>query len=234
MTRLAAAMAWMERSNETNPDGLRSYPWSSHTAWAVKKASGGWLFFASYEEAAKHWGPYVLGPTYTDLTILAHYIGKHAPWSDGNDPDDYGRKAAAHINARPLSGSVPDDDDDIAIVFGTATHPDVEKTMVDTPWISAGDEPVPTGRHTVGMGMHTWWGFGDQDAVVRLFGPGGERQADAITASSLTLEGELVMRNEPWGTRAGWAHGPAHHLDGDGPRFIRTRGVGAVHRRCST
>lgn len=107
LTRLGAGMAWIERRNETDPDGLAFYPRRFHNLWAVKNRAGGWWDFDSYAEAARMWGPYVLGETYADLTTIAEFISRYAPWSDGNDPDAYGRQLAAEINALPLVADAP-------------------------------------------------------------------------------------------------------------------------------
>jgi hypothetical protein len=79
--------------------------------------------------------------------------------------------------------------------------------------------------------MHKWWGYGDKLSLVRLFGTGGERQADALTDYSITQEGELVMLNEPEGTRSPWANGGSDGLEGDGTLFVRSLGTGAINAR---
>ena len=118
----------------------------------------------------------------------------------------------------------------MAIVFGNIAHPAYEKKIVPKPWEGAGFDRVPP-RRIVGMCMHKWWGYGDKYALVRLFGTGGERQADALTDYSLTQEGELVMLNEPEGTRSPWANGGSDGLEGDGILFTRTLGTIAINAR---
>lgn len=108
LTRLAAAMAWIERRNETDPGGLQYYGRELHNLWAVKNppaeqaTKGVWRRYPSYTAAAADWGPYILGPTYKAFTTIAEFIGFYAPWSDGNNPDAYGRAAATIINQLPL------------------------------------------------------------------------------------------------------------------------------------
>lgn len=108
LTRLGAAMAWIERRNETDPGGLQYYGRELHNLWAVKNppaeqaTKGEWRRYPSYAAAAADWGPYILGPVYRDLTSIAQLIGRYAPWSDGNNPDAYGRQAAELINGLPL------------------------------------------------------------------------------------------------------------------------------------
>ena len=103
LTRLAAAMAWIERSNETNDEDLGYYPRSFHNLWAVKnQRTGGWMQYESYEAAAHDWVGRVLGDTYKDQKSIADFIAKYAPWSDGNNPDQYGTKAVNLINTLPL------------------------------------------------------------------------------------------------------------------------------------
>lgn len=116
------------------------------------------------------------------------------------------------------------------ITFGNVPHPRYERHIVPKPWEGAGFDRVAP-RKPVGLCMHKWWGFGDKLALVRLFGTGGERQGDALTDYSLTQEGELVLLNEPEGTRSPWANGAADHLEGDGPLFVRKLGVSAVNAR---
>ena len=117
-----------------------------------------------------------------------------------------------------------------SLKFGTLKAPPHEVKIVVKPWDGAGFDRVAP-RDNVGLCMHKWWGFGDKYALYRLFSSGGERQADALTDWSLTQEGELVMLNEPWKTRAGWANGPADDLEGDGTLFVRKLGIAAVNGR---
>lgn len=117
-----------------------------------------------------------------------------------------------------------------SLVFGTLKPPPYDTRIVVKPWVGAGYDVVPP-RNNIGMCMHKWWGYGDRYSLYRLFSTGGERQADALTDWSLTQEGELVMLNEPWKTRAGWANGPANDLEGDGIQFVRQLGVSAVNGR---
>lgn len=114
--------------------------------------------------------------------------------------------------------------------FGNIPHPRYERHIVPKPWVGAGYDPVPP-RQILGLCMHKWWGYGDKLALVRLFGTGGERQADALTDYSLTQEGELVMLNEPEGARSPWANGAANDLEGDAVLFVRKLGVAAVNAR---
>ncbi|MFT4039512.1 MAG: hypothetical protein QM692_15095 [Thermomicrobiales bacterium] len=108
LTRLGAAMGWIERSNETDPEGLAFYGRELRNLWAVKNppaeqaTKGTWRRYPSYAAAAANWGPYLLGPVYADLTTIAQLIERYAPWSDGNNPADYGQRAAQLIDALPL------------------------------------------------------------------------------------------------------------------------------------
>lgn len=234
LTRLGAAMAWIERRNETDPGGLQYYGRELHNLWAVKNppaeqaTKGVWRRYPSYAAAAADWGPYILGPVYRDLTSIAQLIARYAPWSDGNNPDAYGRQAAELINQLPL---LEEEEKPVTdLVFKTLRPPTYITRIVPKPWEGAGFDRVPP-RNNVGMCMHKWWGYGDELSLYRLFGTGGERQADALTDWSITQEGVVTLLNEPWGTRAGWANGPANHLEGDGVQFVRQLGVGAVNSR---
>ena len=108
LTRLGAAMAWIERRNDTNDADLLYYGRELHNLWAVKRPDGGWRSYPSYTEAARDWAEYVLGPTYADLVTLAELIARYAPASDGNDPTHYGEKAAWETNALPLMADEPE------------------------------------------------------------------------------------------------------------------------------
>lgn len=116
------------------------------------------------------------------------------------------------------------------LTFGRAKHPAYSKHIVDKPWEGAGFDRVPP-RSIVGVCDHQWWGYGDALSLVRLFGTGGERQSDALTDYSCTFEGELVMLNDPLGTRSPYANGPADDLEGDGGLFVRKLGISAVNAR---
>jgi hypothetical protein len=106
LARLGGAMAWTERSNDTNPDGLQYYPRSYHNAWAVK-ANGRFVSYPNYTEAAKAWVDRVLGAGYADLTRLEDFIARYAPRNDGN-PADYAQRIANQINENfPLSEEEP-------------------------------------------------------------------------------------------------------------------------------
>jgi hypothetical protein len=102
LTRLAAAMAWMERRNDTNDADLVYYGRDLHNLWALKHPNGGWRSYPSYTAAAADWADHILGPTYADLVTLGQFVARYAPWSDGNNPTHYGAKAAREINALPL------------------------------------------------------------------------------------------------------------------------------------
>jgi hypothetical protein len=116
------------------------------------------------------------------------------------------------------------------ITFGNVKHPPYQTRIVPKPWEGAGFDRVPP-RKNVGVCDHKWWGYGDALSLVRLFGTGGERQSDALTDYSITQDGEIVLLNEWWGTRAPWANGPTTDLEGDGPLYVRKLGIAAVNSR---
>lgn len=133
------------------------------------------------------------------------------------------------------AGSTPDPKDEnaggtVPITFGNVKHPAYERKIVDKPWEGAGFDRVAP-RKILGVCDHQWWGYGDKYSLVRLFGSGGERQGDALTDYSITFEGELVMLNDPIGTRSPWANGPTNDLDGDGALFVRKIGIAQANAR---
>lgn len=107
LTRIGAGMAWIERSNETNDADLRYYDRSLHNLWAVKNPDGSWARYPSYTAAALAWVERILGPTYADTTTIAEFIARYAPWSDGNNPAQYGQRLATQVNALPLVDAMP-------------------------------------------------------------------------------------------------------------------------------
>lgn len=134
LTRLGAAIGWIERSNETNPADLQYYGRDLHNLFAVKNppadqaAKGVWRRYPSYAAAAADWGPYILGPVYQDLVTIAELIGRYAPWSDGNNPDRYGQRAAELIDALPLlEEETPVPDDWQPKIYNLRNTPDAER-----------------------------------------------------------------------------------------------------------
>lgn len=234
LTRLGAAIAWIERSNETNPADLQYYGRDLHNLFAVKNPSaeqaskGVWRRYPSYAAAAADWGPYILGPIYQDLTTIAQLIARYAPWSDGNNPADYGRRAAQLIDALPLleeEEPVPD-----PINWDPIPWPRMRDAIVTKPGEGAGFYRVAArGPRIVGSCNHITDGVpgGDQiDWYRRFFSTGGERQWDALTDVVIARDGEIGLLND-WrdpnrgGTRAGWANGTTDGLEGDGIAFYR-------------
>jgi len=234
LTRLAAVMAWIERRNETDPGGLQYYGRELHNLWAVKNppaeqaTKGEWRRYPSYAAAAADWGPYILGPTYRDLTTIAQLIARYAPWSDGNNPDAYGRQAAELINQLPLLDEeepVPD-----AINWEPIPWPTMRRAVVTKPYDGAGFYRVsPRGPRIVGSCNHITEGVPGGDQIEwyrRFFSTGGERALDALTDLVIATNGEAGILNDwrdnNWGgTRAGWANGTTDGLEGDGVPFFR-------------
>lgn len=229
LTRLAAGMAWIERRNETDPGGLAYYPRALHNLWAVKSPDGDWRRFGSYTEAARQWGPYVLGPTYQDLTSIAEFIAFYAPWSDGNNPDAYGRQLAAEINGLPLAG-LEDGDVANAINWAPLPWPAMRDAIVSKPYDGAGFNRVAArGPRMVGSCNHITDGDPLTDEIEwyrAFFSTGGERAEDALTDLVIARSGEIGLLND-WrdprrgGTRAGWANGTTDGLEGDGIAFYQ-------------
>lgn len=134
LTRLAAVIAWIERRNDTDPGGLQYYGRDLHNLFAVKNppveqaTKGTWRRYPSYAAAAADWGSYILGPVYRDLKTIAQLIERYAPWSDGNNPADYGRQAAALINELPLLEEEPTVPDDWSpVIYNLRNTPDAQR-----------------------------------------------------------------------------------------------------------
>jgi hypothetical protein len=104
-------------------------------------------------------------------------------------------------------------------------------TMVDLvcnkPWEGAGFDRVQLRRDRIrGFCTHITDGVGTIEGIARLFATGGERQADALTDTTIGRDGRIGLLND-WrdpnrgGTRAGWANGGVDGLEGDGVGFYR-------------
>lgn len=229
LTRLGAAMCWIERRNETDPGGLRYYPREYHNAWAVKNPDGSWARYDSYAEAASAWASRILSPTYGDLVTLAQFIARYAPAFDGNDPTAYARLAAEEINAMPLLGT----GDPAAPLdpWRPLAYPRMRMAIVRKPGENAGFTRVASRRsRIVGVCDHITDGDpgGDEIEWYRaFFATGGERQWDALVDTVIARDGEIGVLND-WrddnngGTRSPWANGWGSEgpgLEGPGVRF---------------
>lgn len=209
-------------------------PQSFHNpfAWSSGWSNGGhtWHQFPNYTTAAREWLKWVLSSEspFANTRTVAEFIHVYAPSSDGNDEQRYVDVIEKY--AKKYGGSTVPDVPATEYKFGNCKVPNYDTKIVVKPWVGAGYDVVPP-RNNVGMCMHQWWGYGDKYSLYRLFSTGGERQADALVDWSLTQEGELVMLNEPWKTRAGWANGGSDGLEGYGTLFVRTLGVGAINGR---
>lgn len=174
LTRLGAAMAWIERRNETNDADLVYYGRDLHNLWAVKRPDGGWRSYPSYAAAARDWAEHVLGPVYADLVTLGELVARYAPWSDGNTPTHYGEKAAREINALPLQEEdpMPPPDQDLPPPTPAARHPsptiyDLRNdahaarfglTPAERDRIVAKKIAGRDGRRPEAIGLHVQWG----------------------------------------------------------------------------
>ena len=233
LTRLAAAMAWIERRNETDPGGLRYYGRNLHNAWAIKRA-GSWARYDSYEDAAKDWAERVLGPTYDAATTLAEFINIYAP-SFENDTNRYIQMAVDEVNALPrqvviVEPDEPDPGDGPVDPWRPYPYPEMVNVHVTKAYDGAGFDRVrPRGPRIVGVCNHITDGDPSGDELVwyqKFFSVGGERAGDALTDTVLGRDGRLGLLNDwrdpEWGgRRAGWANGTATGIEGDGIAFYR-------------
>lgn len=124
------------------------------------------------------------------------------------------------------------------LVFGNVVKPPVVRRIIPDAENGAWDDlgkrtPVGMVRHTmVGTlgGTDGWFRRGSASNGLTDYGVGGI--ADGA------LDGTIYEWNDPSGAasagvsanRAPWANGNVQGLEGDGPAFIRTRGVNAVNR----
>lgn len=109
LTRLAAAMAWHERKNDTwSPayglDATFRNPWAMRCVADATACRTGWSIFGSYAAAATAWAKRLtdpLGP-YARTRTLNDLIAVYAPQSDGNNEGAYVEVVAREIDALPL------------------------------------------------------------------------------------------------------------------------------------
>lgn len=230
-TVLGTAILYHEKKFDTYNQVIPQH-FHNPFAWSSGWANGAhtWHNFPDYQTAAKKWLAWLLSADspFKSARTVAEFVHIYAPSSDGNDEGRYVNIIEGYARDYGTGGSTPVPDTNL--VFGNCRPPDYITAIIQKPWVGAGYDPVPP-RNNVGMCMHKWWGFGDEYSITRLMSTGGERQADAMVDWSITQEGVVTLTNEPWKTRAGWANGPANHLEGDGVLFVRTLGVGAVNSR---
>jgi len=232
LTRLGAAMAWIERANDTDPDGLRYYGRDRHNAWAIKSA-GSFKRYGSYTEAAVDWADRILddhGP-YAAATTLAELIAIYAPSSDGNDPTRYGQLVSKVINERlPHVADADDDDEPADDPWRPYPYPPMRRLIVRKAYDGAGFTRCRArGPRMAGSCNHITDGIpgGDQLQWYHdFFSVGGERATDALVDTVIARDGEIGLLNDwrdpNWGgTRAGWANGGADGLEGDGVAIYR-------------
>lgn len=126
----------------------------------------------------------------------------------------------------PMSPSSP-------LVFGRVPHPPVQ-------WRVLGPDRKPSGwsrlgpRRVVGTCVHRM--EGTLRGTEQHFLSDDPHGRDALTDYGIggALDGDLD--GVVWGwlrpedDRSPWANGPADHLEGDGPAFVRAHGVAAVNR----
>lgn len=135
----------------------------------------------------------------------------------------------------------------MALVFGNVKHPPYVDRLIPDVQTSAWDDLGP--RRPVGVCQHsmvgTLWGTDDyfrrgrESTGLTDYGIGGATDGDR-------WDGVILRWNDPLGrvataevdgqrlrvspNRAGWANGGSDGLEGDGPLFVRTLGVGAINR----
>lgn len=109
LTRLAAAMSWHERKNDTwgpsyGLDATFRNPWAMRCNGEADACRNGWSVYATYARAAAAWAErvtYRFG-LYAEAWSLADFIHIYAPESDGNNEKAYVEIVAREIDALPL------------------------------------------------------------------------------------------------------------------------------------
>lgn len=114
------------------------------------------------------------------------------------------------------------------LTFGNVPKPTIIPMIVQKPPYNAGYTLVAP-RRVLGACRHITDGLASLEWYAEFFGPGGQRYLDALTDFGIDQQGRIAMWNDPFGTRAPWASGGSDGLEGDGPLFVRTLGVGMIN-----
>lgn len=85
------------------------------------------------------------------------------------------------------------------------------------------------GRRVVGACDHITDGYGSLQFYHDFFSIGGEREANALVDYVIDRAGNIIELNDPFGSRMPWANGGTDGLEGDGPAYVSTLGVGMVN-----
>jgi hypothetical protein len=257
LAMLAVLILWREQGRA----GANTFAQSTHNPWLMRRfhptldtrpvrthpRDGWFLDFPSYDAAAKELRWRLTDPEYKPgspgvylrTTTLLDLNTVYAPRGDGaNDP--VARTNAMVIDANNLLGETPMPD--TPLVFGRVPKPAMFWARhVQKAWDGAGFTRVPP-RAIVGSCEHRtegnasiewYWGFfGYQDTPNgRIY---GQRHGDALVDYIVDKQGRIGEFNDPFGTRMPWANGATNGLEGDGPAFVRTLGVGAVNARLAS
>lgn len=138
------------------------------------------------------------------------------------------------------------------IVYGNVKKPPVIMRLIPDVQTGAWDYLGP--RKPIGIVSHT--DVGTKESDDRWFRRGA--QSTGLTDFVVGRDGTIFQWNDPWGkehwvklyvdkngwtvysdtgqtyrvsaNRAGWANGGSDGLEGDGPIFVRTRGINAINR----
>lgn len=180
-------------------------------------------------------------PDVVTINDLRHPLaGGDFVWAEDQQ---YGDNIAAALNAivafaatqQPTGGT----GNVVNLTFGNVTHPPFQDRLVTDEQSGAWDDLGQ--RQALGVCRHSmigtlegtdgWFrrGIGVSDGLTD-YGIGGS--ADGA------LDGVIFRWNDPLGgahpgvsaNRAGWANGGSDGLEGDGPMFVRTLGIGAINR----
>lgn len=195
------------------------------------RGGSGFLRFTTYTQCVREWRTRLLDPDYdyAGTTDLASLIHVYAPSDDGNDEAEYVRNVLTRLNRWGLRG---EEDPVATLVFGQVKHPlFVDRLIPDSQnraWNNLGQ------RRIVGTCRHTE--VGTNEGTDGWFRRGAA--STGLTDYGVSLKGIILRWNDPTGAahpgvsanRAGWANGGSDGLEGDGPLFVRTRGIDAINR----
>lgn len=232
LARLAAAVLWMERKNDS---WKRDYGLDAtfRNPFAMKErrdGSGGWARYGSYRAAAADWAARLLDPSgpYARTATVAELVHVYAPGSDGNDEARYVAVIAAEVDRLPFEGPGPAVPAEPTLdPWRPYPWPAMVRMIVPKPWEGAGFDRCAFRRPLVrGFCTHITDGGGTIEGIRDLFATGGQRQGDALTDLVIGRDGRIGLLNDwrdpNWGgTRAGWANGGVDGLEGDGVAYYR-------------
>lgn len=159
---------------------------------------------------------------YAETVTILEFTRVWAPANDENNPVAFAAVIEQQIRSYPEESPMAE------LTYGRVPKPPIIDMIVQKPPYNAGYTLVAP-RRVLGVCRHITDGLASLEWYRDFFGPGGQRYYDALTDFGIDQQGRIAMWNDPFGTRAPWASGGSDGLEGDGPLFVRTLGIGMIN-----